>query len=132
MGQALLTAVTDKEKNRQWSRAGLANIKKFYTWKGHVQKYVKLVERIKNKDRKGYYTMKGANRITGVNRMLVTDIDNTLLGRDDALERFVDFYSKYHGKFVFCVATGRSLASAKRCWKKRCAHSGYIYHLCGE
>lgn len=114
MGEALLKAVTDKKQNKQWSTAGVTNIKKFYTWKGHVEKYVKLAEKIKNKDRKGYYTMKSVNRITGVDRMLVTDIDNTLLGSDEALERFVEFYNANHSRFVFCVATGRTINSAKK------------------
>lgn len=114
MGEALLKAVSDKKQNRQWASAGVSNIDKFYTWKGHVEKYVKLVNRIRNKSKKGYYTMKSANRITGVNRMLVTDIDNTLLGSDEALERFIEFYSKNHGKFVFCVATGRTIRSAEK------------------
>jgi len=114
MGDALLKAVTDKKLNRQWATAGSTNIHKFYTWKGHVAKYVKLIEKIKNKDKKGYYTMKSAGRIAGVNRMLVTDIDNTLLGNAEALERFKKFYEENHGKFVFCVATGRHLASAKK------------------
>jgi len=119
MGNAILKGVTDKKLHRQWSKAGLTNIYKFYTWKGHVQKYVRLVEKIKNIDRKGYYTMKSAKRITGVNRMLVTDIDNTLLGCDEALERFIQFYNEYHDKFVFCVATGRSLSSARDVLKEK-------------
>ncbi|XOB65882.1 HAD-IIB family hydrolase [Deferribacteres bacterium DY0037] len=118
MGQAILTAVTDSKLNKQWAASGVANINKFYTWKGHVGKYIKLVERIKNKDRKGYYTMKSASRITGVNRLLVTDIDNTLLGSEEALERFKAFYSENSGKFVFCVATGRHLNSAKEVLKE--------------
>jgi len=77
------------------------------------------VEKIKNKDKKGYYTMKSANRITGANRMLVTDIDNTLLGSDEALERFIEFYNKNHSNFVFCVATGRNLSSAKKVLKEK-------------
>lgn len=113
MSKALLTAVTDKDRNIKWSKSGLANIRKYYTWQGHVKKYVALLEKIKNKDKKGYYTMKSANRITGVNRMLVTDIDNTLLGSDEALDRFIDFYNEHHDRFVFCVATGRSIRSAK-------------------
>jgi sucrose-phosphate synthase len=114
MGEALLKAVSDTKLNRQWATAGSANINKFYTWKGHVDKYVKLVEKIKNKDVKGYYTMKSVNRIAGVNRMLVTDIDNTLLGSAQALKKFKAFYEENHGKFVFCVATGRNINSAKK------------------
>jgi len=118
MGEALLKAVADQKLHRQWAAAGSTNINQFYTWKGHVNKYVKLIEKIKNKDIKGYYTMKSANRITGVNRMLVTDIDNTLLGSEEALERFKEFYEENHGKFVFCVATGRNLNSAKKVLKE--------------
>jgi sucrose-phosphate synthase len=50
--------------------------------------------------------------------MLVTDIDDTLLGNRDGLDRLLAWLEERRGEVAFVVATGRTLASARAVLKK--------------
>jgi len=53
-----------------------------------------------------------------VNRALISDIDNTLLGDEESLQELIVWLRANAGKLAFGVATGRSLGSAVRILKK--------------
>ena len=51
-------------------------------------------------------------------KMVVSDIDHTLLGDDDALKEFVELLKSFHSKMGFAVATGRTVDSAFKVLKE--------------
>jgi sucrose-phosphate synthase len=53
-----------------------------------------------------------ASRLPGIDRILVTDVDNTLTGNDEALEAFIQALEEMEDHVGFAVATGRPLSMA--------------------
>ncbi|HEX5589809.1 MAG TPA: HAD-IIB family hydrolase [Candidatus Limnocylindrales bacterium] len=49
----------------------------------------------------------------GARRILVTDLDGTLLGDDDALDRFASWYATSEDRYRLVYATGRSLGELR-------------------
>jgi sucrose-phosphate synthase len=117
IGDTLLSALTDRSRWRKWSKSGVLNVKRHYTWAGHVDKYVKEVFNLlhkqrKNLRRKQIATHNGKSQIPLAQHAFITDIDNTLLGNREGHEALVDWLRNNSGYNIFGIATGRPLESA--------------------
>lgn len=117
IGETLLAALTDKSRWRKWSKAGVINVKRHYTWEGHVHKYVKEVNALLRKQRKNLRKQQialhhGKSAIPLAQHAFITDIDNTLLGQREGQEALVQWLIDNIGYSIFGIATGRSLESA--------------------
>jgi len=117
IGEALLSALTDKPRWRKWSKSGVINVKRHYTWAGHVNKYVKEVRALLRKQRKNLRKQQialhsGKSAIPLAQHAFITDIDNTLLGQRDGQEALVEWLIDNVGYTIFGIATGRPLESA--------------------
>ena len=111
MAKALLDAISDRTRWRRWQGAGLRAVDKHYAWRGHAKRYLREVEKILGRPRRRKYPAP-KTRLTKVDRILVTDVDNSLLGDDEALAALAAKLEKARGLVAFGVATGRSLQSA--------------------
>lgn len=122
IAQALLKILTDR---RQWfrlSRNGILGVKRHYSWDAHVGKYLKAVNGILHRDRKRMrrvltHSMRKAP-MPLVQKALISDIDNTLLGDEKGLRQLVDVIKASNEPVAFGVATGRTLESTIRILKK--------------
>jgi sucrose-phosphate synthase len=117
IAESLLNALSDKTRWQQWARNGLLNIKRHYTWAGHVTKYLKEVRHLQRKHRKNLRKQRialhrGVSTMPMADYAFITDIDNTLLGHREGQLRLVDWLKDNAGGAVFGVATGRPLESA--------------------
>ncbi len=117
MGEALLGALTDKTRWRKWSKSGILNVKRHYTWAGHVNKYVNEVRGLLRKQRKNLRKQQitlhsGKSPMPLANYAFITDIDNTLLGDRKGQEALVAWLKANAGFNIFGIATGRPLESA--------------------
>ena len=117
IGEALLSALTDKPRWRKWAKSGVINVKRHYTWAGHVSKYVKEVRSLLRKQRKNLRKQQialhsGKSPIPLAQHAFITDIDNTLLGQRDGQEALVEWLLNNVGYTIFGIATGRPLESA--------------------
>jgi sucrose-phosphate synthase len=117
IGEALLSALTDKPRWRKWAKSGVINVKRHYTWAGHVNKYVKEVRSLLRKQRKNLRKQQialhgGKSPIPLAQHAFITDIDNTLLGQRDGQEALVEWLIDNVGYSIFGIATGRPLESA--------------------
>lgn len=117
MGEAMLSALTDKARWRKWSRSGVLNVKRHYTWAGHVSKYVKELRSLLRKQRKNLRKQQialhhGKSPIPLAQHAFITDIDNTLLGQRAGQEALVQWLIDNMGYTIFGIATGRSIESA--------------------
>jgi sucrose-phosphate synthase len=120
MGAAIYSALSDKARWQQWAENGLKGIKRYYTWASHVEKYLDLVREAATKIHPVYpYHLRGqgmeipfSRKLVVTDRVIISDIDDTLMGDDTALNEFLDYLERKRKILTFGVATGRSLESA--------------------
>jgi sucrose-phosphate synthase len=109
LGEVLLNAVTDRGQWKKWSRSGLRGVHRHFSWEAHVKKYMRAAAVvIQQSDRRRFY--KSKSRLITADRILVTDIDNTLIGDRASLKRLLNMLKKAGRDVAFGVATGRSKA----------------------
>lgn len=115
---ALLQAVQSGAQWRAWSQNGLRGVSRHYTWKAHIDKYLRLVCRTLARNRKTVRrsvitrSLPSPSRLPTADRWLISDIDNTLIGDREALKQLLRLLKASAGQIAFGVATGRELESA--------------------
>jgi sucrose-phosphate synthase len=120
VGKALLETLADRKRYRAWARNGIAGVRRHYTWEAHVQKYVKAITALLRKARKrvrremAITAREGRSPLISVAHVLVSDIDNTLIGDPAGLRTLVAWLQDHARVIGFAVATGRSLEGTLR------------------
>lgn len=104
------------------SQQGVKRIREVYNWQAHCDTYLKELERVvaEHKAKKSpslRYEQSMAQRLSTIDHLLVSDIDNTLTGNAKAIEELKEILTKQHASLGFAVATGRSIESAKEVLK---------------
>ncbi|MFV2055936.1 MAG: HAD-IIB family hydrolase [Thiohalomonadales bacterium] len=113
MAATLFELLSDKEQWLIYSTNGEKGAHRHFTWNTHVHHYLKTAEQvIKNSRRVTDVTSKNRNRLVIIDRMVVCDIDNTLIGANESLYQLMDMIENSDGKVGFAVATGRRIDSA--------------------
>jgi len=119
IGQRTLEIIKDRKQWNNLSRRGKRGVRKHYTWKGHVDKYLKDINRRQKKyHRRKDYDLR-QSRMLKLDRLLITDIDDTLIGDDEAMQELMDLLSNAKGKVGFGIATGRRIESARKVLKDK-------------
>ncbi|MBI9083256.1 MAG: HAD-IIB family hydrolase [Desulfobacterales bacterium] len=116
---AIRTIIADEDRWERYSKNGVLNLRKHYTWQSHAATYVDRITRLASKV--GATDMAEivptdaiGRRLLSLRSFLITDIDNTLIGEDNShLPALVDFIKANRHCLGFGVATGRTIASAK-------------------
>jgi sucrose-phosphate synthase len=110
---AINKIIDDKNLWKQFSENGMRNVRKHYTWKAHVENYIEEIGHIAGirKDEEKVFAPVG-RKLLEAEKLIVSDIDHTLLGDDSALEEFIKILEKTDSKVGFAVATGRTVDSA--------------------
>lgn len=110
---SLKEAFSDNKRWNTWSKNGVNGVHKHYTWQAHARKYLKTLDQMLFRQRKRLRREQAALHETHalplVQAMIVSDIDNTLIGDEQALRAFIDWLGSQGGSTGFAVATGRSL-----------------------
>jgi sucrose-phosphate synthase len=115
---AIKTLLTRPDAWKRCSRNGVMNVRRHYTWKSHVDLYVKSLRKtLAETGKKGMAVAHPSNaigrRLLRLDRFLITDIDNTLAGADNSrLAELSGIIKKNRRRLGFGVATGRSVSSA--------------------
>jgi sucrose-phosphate synthase len=121
---ALKKIISDPEIWEQYSKNGVLNVRKHYTWKQHAATYI---DKIQSAMRKGatteMQTVKPVDaigrRLMSLRSFLITDIDNTLIGEDnDRLNDLLALIEENRHCLGFGVATGRTIDSARKILKQ--------------
>lgn len=119
IGQALVEAIANRSRWLRWSKNGIRGTKQHYTWAGHVDKYLREVKKVFGKrGPRGRMVPRAKSRLPAVERILVSDLDNTLLGDGQALRALLEQLERTDDRIGFGVATGRPLDSALRALKQ--------------
>lgn len=117
IARALEDVLADARAWQRYSRRGIAGVARHYTWDAHVGKYLKTVKRMLRRSRKQRrremltFREDGSNPLPFIQRLLVSDIDNTLIGDRSSLQQLGRILRDNHHMLGFGVATGRTLES---------------------
>ena len=117
IARGLLAVVSDARTWQRYARRGINGVAHHYTWDAHVDKYLRAIDRVVYRSRKQVRRERVAqqlqhNPMPYVQRMLVSDIDNTLIGDRAGLAALVRVLRERPPSDGFGVATGRHLPSA--------------------
>ena len=114
---AIKKIVVDQELWKTYSQNGVTGVREHYTWEAHTQKYLEQLRQLTEEPQtsKTDFTQPKAigKKFTHVQKFFLTDIDDTLIGDDEALARLLAFLKEHHEQVGFGVVTGRPLASVQ-------------------
>ena len=107
--KALLRALTEPETWDEWSRAGIENVHEHYSWDRHAERYLRDVREVLDifETSPRITNRRKTRPLTGVDRIVITDIDNTLTGDDEAMRAFFERIEETETAVGFGIATGR-------------------------
>jgi sucrose-phosphate synthase len=113
MGATLLDMLQGKQWD-QWSEQGMKGATETFSWSSHVKRYLKEVNRLLQHSSSTSTPKLPArrSRIPEVDRILITDVDNTLTGDDEAVKKLLQALDQAGTFTGFGIATGRAKASA--------------------
>ena len=120
IGEAIKSILIDGQKWDLFSNNGITGVRNHYSWESHCHMLVKQLQEVfsdlKQPDQKhGNSGMEAGRkpsfgaRLIGISKILITDIDNTLVGDDDSMHKLLTLLEKDSASIAWGVATGRSL-----------------------
>ena len=112
LGKAIYSLISDGKKWKQYAENGLNGAEKHYSWRRHVADYLKVVKPIIFRRSPQAPAARHKNRLASMRRLLVSDIDNTLLGDKKAVANLMRQIKNATIMVGFGIATGRHLESA--------------------
>ena len=121
---AIKQIITDSEKWKQYSKAGIMNIRKHYTWESHAVSYMKQISHIfadQNEEKMEVAEPSDVigRRLARLNYFIIANIDDTLVGdKNEHLPELLDLLQKNRERIGFGLATGRTIKSATEFIKK--------------
>lgn len=115
---AVRKIIADGQLWEKYSKNGIMKVREHYTWQSHAEKYAARIGNLIGSNRAS--NMETAvpsdaigRRLIALNRFLITDIDNTLIGEDNSrLGALLEILRRHHQDIGFGVATGRTIDSA--------------------
>lgn len=109
---ALLRALEDPEQWESWSQSGVSGTREHYSWQKHASRYLRdLADILKQAPEPALLKRPRARRLPEFDRMIITDLDNTLTGDDGALAEFVKIIQA-NEHVGLGISTGRHVDSA--------------------
>lgn len=120
ISRAIKKIITSPDLWKKYSKNGIMNVRKHYTWDSHSETYMKEIKRLLKKRPQPSNTVTAkpsdaiGRRILKLDHFIITDIDNTLAGDDNSrLPELMDLIKAHRKQVGFGVATGRTVESAE-------------------
>ncbi len=111
MGETLLEMLQSREWDG-WAERGVKGAIETFSWSSHVKRYLKEVKNVLADSSGSPKLPTRRSRIPEVDRILITDVDNTLTGDDEAVAKLLGALENAGSFTGFGIATGRSKESA--------------------
>ncbi len=110
---ALKKIVSDSGAWQTYSENGVERSRTAYSWKAHVDTYIDRLNTVfEEEGEKTAVVPSHRSRLPTIDRVVVTDVDNTLTGDDEGTAAFLKALSDAGEFTAFGIATGRSKESA--------------------
>ncbi|MCA9038587.1 MAG: glycosyltransferase, partial [Planctomycetaceae bacterium] len=111
--KALLRVLCEPKRWDEWSANGITGTREHYSWSKHVDRYLRDVRDIVQHSETPVAASERAKhrQLPAFDRLIITDLDNTLTGDDEALHRLMSVVQDVEN-VGFGIATGRTLESA--------------------
>jgi sucrose-phosphate synthase len=110
---AINKILDDNKLWKEFSENGMKNVKEHYTWKAHTKIYSDEIKKLISTETAKPDTFAPVGRkLLDMKKLIVSDIDHTLLGDDTALINFNNLLNGINSDIGFAVATGRTVDSA--------------------
>lgn len=122
IAEGLNKALLDLQQWRKWSKQGIIGVKRHYSWDAHVDKYLRALRHLLRRERKlirrnHAFVHQSPSFWLRCRRVLISDIDNTLIGHREGLSDLVHWLQRHSDSVAFGIATGRTLESAVKVLK---------------
>lgn len=109
---ALLRVLTEPEQWKTWSKHGINGAREHYSWANHAKRYLRdLKDILQHADEPVLASSFPKRRLPSFDRLIITDLDNTLTGDDAGLQDLIQIL-KENDNIGFGIATGRRLDNA--------------------
>ena len=112
IADALIQILEDEQLWNRFSQNGVKGVRKHYSWKAHVEKYLDVIRPLIEQTEPIRRMQLSRRPLPYRNAAIVTDLDQNLLGDPDMIEQLMQAIQRHRKTVSFCVATGRSLKSA--------------------
>ena len=120
IAEAIKSILVDDEKWDEFSNNGISGVRNHYSWASHCHKMIQHVreifpslqaEGIQGKKMNSEFSERPSfgKRLISSSHLMITDIDNTLVGDNDSMYRLLKLLEEYRDSIAWGVATGRSL-----------------------
>ena len=128
ISDAIKRIIIDHDTWKKYSKNGIMNVRKHYTWKSHADEYMQEIDQIAADFE--LTEMKVAvpsdaigRRLAALNYFIIVNIDNTLTGNNNEhLPELLSLLKENRKTIAFGVATGRTIDSAANHLKKHGVH----------
>jgi sucrose-phosphate synthase len=113
---AIKKLLTDSDLWDRYSSNGVNRVREHYSWDRHCDRYLNVAKEVVEASPESYFAIQKSEeapgrRLSKVSSILITDIDNTLLGDDDALASLLEIVKDERNSLAFGVASGRHLSA---------------------
>ena len=119
VSDAMKKILIDEKLWDSLSNNGINGVRKHYSWTSHctrtMEQYHNFLpdQQIELSDGSTQQQTTAlpsfGTRLTGLRKLMITDIDNTLIGDDDSLYQLLELLDEHRNELAWGVATGRSL-----------------------
>jgi len=110
---AIKGIIADPAAWKSYSRNGILEVRRHYTWKAHAARYLEDVRRYTADNGRSLPSLPIGRRLSRLERLLICDIDGTLIGEDNSrLPELIALIARHRDTLGFGVATGRTVDSA--------------------
>jgi sucrose-phosphate synthase len=110
--KALMRVLSESSHWDEWSANGIRGANEFYTWKMHADRYLRdVIDIVNHAERPAAMDRTKSRQLPEFDRLIITDLDNTLTGDDRSLAEFIEIV-KSEDHIGLGIATGRTLESA--------------------
>lgn len=118
IANALLRLLQDKSAWLQAAENGMKGVKRHYSWQAHARLYLEKLRMLQGEPRPRAVEWRRPQAVRYSDRAIFTDLDLSLLGDPQALQRFSDIVREHRKTITFGIATGRRLDSALAVMKR--------------
>ncbi len=107
--KALLRGLTKPDEWKSWSESGIKNVHSYYSWQHHTEHYLRNIKELLENStaRQPFTTPRKTRQLQKIDRLIITDVDNTLTGDDEAMRNFFQMLEQSDENVGFGIATGR-------------------------